>query len=266
MQPLKKGVQLAPSVLQPRASNDNDGRLKRSAAIGELFGGVRIKTTRSFQPVRRNSYYANDERVARIWQPIASDTKEAWRVIRFRTQAAQAYDRDNKQPGKKNGPLGHVGIEVLSQLYRMVDFRTGRLEPSIETLCSELKRSRGAVVAALKRLKHHGFVDWIRRAEPTGNGGAGPQIKQITNAYWLCLPQCAAAFVGDRLGTAPPPDCELAHHEKSRAELESMLAQLGLGDQGAMLAEDSEMAELLRRLGNAVSKDSASSLSGQNPA
>jgi DNA-binding transcriptional MocR family regulator len=159
-----------------------------------------------------------------------------------------------------------VGLEVLSQLYRMVDFRTGRLEPSIETLCSELKRSRAAVVAALKRLKHHGFVDWIRRAEPTGNGGAGPQIKQITNAYWLCLPPCAAASVRQKLGAAPPPDCELARQENDRAELESMLAQLGLGDQGAILAEDPELAELLRSLGDAVSRDSASSLSGQNPA
>jgi len=238
VQPLKKGVQLAPSTQQPRASNDNDGRLKRSAGIGELLGGVRVKTTRSFQPVRRNSYYANDERVARVWQPIAEgNKKETWQVLRTWKRAAEAYDRDNKQPGKKNGPLGHVGIEVLAQLYRMVDFRTGRLEPSIERLCSELRRSRGAVVAALSRLRHHGFVDWIRRAEPTDNGGAGPQIRQITNAYWLCLPACAAASVGQSLATVPTPDCELARQERDRAELKSMLAQLGLGDRSVASAQ-----------------------------
>jgi hypothetical protein len=38
-----------------------------------------------------------------------------------------------------------------------------------------------------------------------------------------------------------------------------MLAQLGFGDRSAMLTEDPELAELLKRFGDAVSKKSASS-------
>jgi hypothetical protein len=62
----------------------------------------------------------------------AGNKKEAWRIVQARLQAAEAYELRNQESRKKNGPLGHVGIEVLRQLYRMVDFKTGRLEPSIE--------------------------------------------------------------------------------------------------------------------------------------
>ena len=259
-------MQLAPSAPQPCASNDNDDRLKRSAAIGELLGGVRIKTTRSFQPVRRNSYYANDERAIRAWQPIAAgNKKEAWRIVQARLQDAEAYDRCNKQPRKNNGPLGHVGIEVLRQLYRMVDFKTGRLEPSIETICHEIKRSRAAVVAALCRLREHGFVDWIRRAEPTSNEGSGPQIRQITNAYWLSLPRCAEAKVAKCLAEAPVPDCELAHAEASEAELQAMMEELSWEEEVMLQTEDPELTRLLLSYGDSVSRKDASSLSSQNP-
>jgi hypothetical protein len=81
------------------------------------------------------------------------------------------YDRRHKAEGKKNGPLGHVGLEVLRELYRIVDYTTGRLEPAIATVCECIRRSRAAVVSAMARLKKHGFLDWIRRTEPTENEG-----------------------------------------------------------------------------------------------
>ncbi|HRM75333.1 MAG TPA: helix-turn-helix domain-containing protein, partial [Paracoccus sp. (in: a-proteobacteria)] len=55
----------------------------------------------------------------------------------------------------------------------LVDFRTGRLEPAIETLMRMLRRSRDAIVRALKALRSHGFLDWLRRYVPTGNEGRG---------------------------------------------------------------------------------------------
>lgn len=236
------------------------------ASVGELLGGVRLKTTRSFQPVRRDSFYDNDERAVRVWKPIAAgNKKEAWRIVQARLQAAQAYDREHKEPGKKNGPLGHVGIEVLRQLYRMVDFKTGRLDPSIETICRELKRSRAAVVAALSRLREHGFVDWIRRAESISNKGPGPQVRQITNAYWLTLPPCAEEKINKCLGEAPPPDCELDRAARSLTELQGMLEQLSWDEEVALQTEDPELTRLLLSFGDAVSRKSASSLSSQNP-
>ena len=153
-------------------------------SIGEIaFGLPAAKCTRSFQPVRRNSYYANDRRAERIWQRLGSNNRDARRLIAARMKAAEYYDRRHKEDGKRNGALGHIGLEVLRELYRIVDFKTGRLEPAIATICERIRRSRTAVVAAMARLKEHGFLDWVRRSEPVDNPGAGPQVRQITNAY-----------------------------------------------------------------------------------
>ena len=46
-----------------------------------------------------------------------------------------------------------------------------------------LRRSRDVVVKALARLRQHGFLNWIRRIEPTGiEDGSGPRVRQIPNA------------------------------------------------------------------------------------
>lgn len=114
--------------------------------------------------MRRNSYRAGEQE-GRFWRPV--NPRDKWAHIR----AAEAYDRQRKQPGKRNGPLGHIALELLRELYRIVDYRTGRLDPSIDYLMRQLRRSRAAIVHALARLKDHGFIEWIRRTEPTGNEG-----------------------------------------------------------------------------------------------
>jgi hypothetical protein len=260
------------------SSNDNgllrsiatsaDGRLHRATNIGELLGGARTvnQRGRTFAPVRRNSYYANDKR-SNVWRPIAGSNRDARRLIAARLKAAEFYDRRGKEAGKKNGPLGHVGLEVLRELYRIVDFKTGRLEPAIDTVCNALRRSRAAVVAAMRRLREHGFLNWVRRTEPTECQGAGPQVRQITNAYFFDLPARAAAWVKRTLGDGPPPDCEVARAEADKSELDAMIGTLSLGEQGSLLGgSDDQLSEMLRKLGEALEKKSASSLNGQNPA
>lgn len=90
-------------------------------------------------------------------------------------RAAETFDRKHKIAGKRNGPFGAIGVDVLRELMRMIDFKTGRLEPAIATLATRLSRSRGAIVKALARLKDHGFLNWIRRFEPIEDPNAfGP--------------------------------------------------------------------------------------------
>lgn len=238
-------------------------------SIGQLVGGaggVATKATRAFQPVRRNSYYVTDARSSRLWQRLGANNREARRLIAARLKAAEFYDRRHKEEGKRNGPLGHIGLEVLRELYRIVDFKTGRLEPAIATICERIRRSRAAVVAAMARLKEHGFLDWVRRSEPTDNDGAGPQVRQITNAYGFGLPAAAAAWVKAILGKGPAPDCELARANEARAEFDAMLATQPLAEQAGVLVNDPQLAEILAKLGDAIEKNSASSPSGQKPA
>lgn len=236
-------------------------------AIGDVLGGTEgPKIRRTFQPVRRDSRHEG-EREHLMWRPLGGTKQEARNFIGAIMQAAEFYDRHNKQPGKKNGPLGHVAIEVLRALFRFVDFKTGRLEPAIATICDRIKRSRAAVVSALARLKEHGFLDWVRRTEPTHNDGAGPQVRQIPNAYGFDiarLPRSAAAWVRKILGKGPPPDCEVSRREQALAATEAMLDTVTLEEQARFFAGDDQLGDALAGLGRSLAS-SASSLDGQNP-
>jgi hypothetical protein len=240
-------------------------RRGQSASIGELLGGVRVKTTRSFQPVRRNSYAANDQRVLAVWQPLGKP-HEARKIAYFTLKAAEEFERRHKRFGKQNGPLGHIGLEVLRYLYRTVDYRTGRLDPAIGTMCSELVRSREPVNKALGRLVDHGFLVSMRRAEPTNCPGAGPQIRQMTNAYGLRLPKPLAEWIARRWSDAPVPDCDLTRRKAEQDEFEAMLDQLSVEDQmAATIGNDGPLADAIVALARAYDRNSASSANGQNP-
>lgn len=229
-------------------------------SLFEIATGIenQAKARRTFQPVRRNSYNAG-EREGRFWRPVDPRTK--WANIR----AAEVYDRNNKEPGKRNGPLGHIALEVLRELYRIVDYRTGRLEPSIDFLMRKVRRSRAAVCHALARLRDHGFLEWIRRTEPTGNEGWGPQVKQISNAYRFGLPKAARKVVDYITGRNRPAPDDDSHRRQQEAEAtEAMLQSLPVEERMRATIDNPALAEALARVGRLV-ETNASSPSGQNP-
>ena len=238
-------------------------------SIGELLAGLEpAKRTRSFQPVRRNSYYASDRRSTSLWRPIAPNGREARRLIAARLKAAEHYNERNKQAGERQGPLGDVGIRLLRELYRIVDFKTGRLDPAIDTLCRRINRARATVVKYLAKLKEHGFLVWVRRSEPIDDAnGAGPRVRQITNAYGFSLPASASMWEKKTLGNSPPPDCEIARREADRAETEAMLGTVTNDEFIEFTFGDTnpQLNEVFRSMSRALSKNSASSNNGQKP-
>ena len=215
-------------------------------SFGEILGGTKYKAARTNQPVHRNSYNVG-EREERFYRPVPKTEVGA------RMRAAQAYDVQYREKGQRNGPIGHIGIEVLRQLYRMICPRTGRLDPAINTLAERINRGRTAVFDALAALKAHGFLDWIRRTEPTGNTGAGPQVKQASNAYRLDLPAKARALVAKIMRKPPTPVDDEARRASDAAETERMVAALPLREEMATRIEDPSLAAVLARLGTAVS-------------
>ena len=146
-----------------------------------------------------------------MWSPF--NKTDVGRYMR----AAELYERTSRPKGRRQGILGHVGLEVLRELLRLVDFRSGRLDPSIDYLQKRLKRSRAAVVRALKALRFAGFLDWIRRYEATGQAGRGVQVKQISNAYRLSLPEVAGRLMG-LFGRPAPVSSDLAFSSAERAQ------------------------------------------------
>lgn len=166
---------------------------------------------RTYQPIRRNSR-ERGRCEAGFWQPFKKGQTTDF------MRAAEQYELMSRQKGQRRGALGPIGLEVLRDLLRLVDYRTGRLDPAISTLQKRLKRSRDAIVRALKALKAHGFLDWIRRFEPTGERGrAGPQVKQASNAYRLSLPTVAKRLLG-WLGSPPPVPDDFEHRRKAAAQ------------------------------------------------
>lgn len=172
--------------------------------------------------------------------------------VRMIVLAARRYELAARQPGARSGPLGGVAIELLELFANLVDFRTGRLEPSIDTLMRKLRRSRDAIVRGLKNLRTHGFLDWLRRYEPTGNEGRGPQVQQTSNAYRLSLPERARRFLG-RWGVTPPPPDDQAYAEAERAAvIEAHRASLDIEERTLFDVGDNALGQALARLGRSI--------------
>lgn len=226
--------------------------------IREALEGVREGRAdrRTGQQVHR---YTKTQRgrEGRFWQPF--DRRD---VARFMA-AAEKYDRlgrlahRRERNRRENGSIGHVGLEVLRELLRLIDYRSGRLDPAIATLAQRIGRSIAAVAEALKRLRAHGFLDWLRRYVPTGNAGLrGPQVKQTSNAYRLMLPIQVA-----RSMTAPPPQDDSDRRQMAVEDGRAMIAALPLDEQPAQMIVDPGLVELLARLGRGImtnERDSAS--------
>ena len=213
--------------------------------IGTVLGGPTPRATR--HRVRRGSRLAGSCEGA-FWGP--TPRVEARRVV----LAAKRYELAGRQAGRRRGPLGHVGLEVLELLANLVSYRSGRLEPAITYLMGKLKRSKDAVVRALAALREHGFLDWLRRHEKVEvlEDAPGPRVRQVSNAYRLSLPARAAKLLGHWLNTPPLPDDVVQKHEERAAWLAEHKAALPLSELPLASVEDDRLARVLGELGHAV--------------
>jgi hypothetical protein len=220
-------------------------------AIADRFVANSRPGRRTEQPVRRNSYDIDDRR-AQVFRPIGDGTKNGGMKWRDRyLRVAKEYDRQMKKPGARH-PIGANAILVLEALLQFVDFKTGRLDPMIATIESSTGFARKTVIDAMRRLKDHGFLNWVRRTERTGAAkGEGPQVKQATNAYFFDIGRLHARArmrLRQLLGRPPAPDGLTADTAAPAAplrlaspELEAVLARMGAAfEGGSASAENSQ--------------------------
>lgn len=195
--------------------------------------------------LHRNSHRAGACE-ATFWR--STTRQEVQKIIK----AAQRYELHGRQPGRRNGPLGGIALEILALFGNLVSFKTGRLDPSLEWIMDKLKRSRDAVVRALKALRDHGFLDWLRRFEKTPNEGRGPQVRQVSNAYRLSVPKQALALLGRWAGRPSlPDDDDLARADRKAVEAEHV-ALLDLGSFASFQLGDSPLGRALAQMGKAL--------------
>ncbi len=197
-------------------------------------------------PVRRGSRLAGSCE-GTFWR--RTNRQEVRRVV----LAAKRYELAGRQVGRRRGPLGHVGLEVIELLANLVSYRSGRLEPSLGYLMAKLKRSKDAIVRALAALRAHGFLDWLRRFELIEVvERAGPRVRQATNAYRLSLPARAARLLGHLMSAPPLPDDVVAEREDRAAYSVTHKATLPLSELPLVEVEDDRLARVLGDLGRAV--------------
>ena len=213
--------------------------------VTALSQGTQPAKRQDRQPVRGGSH-RRGRCEATFWQ--RTNRQE----VRQTVLAARIFEREQRKPGCAKGPLGHIGIDLLELLGNLVDPRTGRLEPSIAYLARTLGRCRQSVVDALKALRKHGFLDWLRRYEETGCEGAGPRVRQVSNAYRISLPSWAARRL--RNGGKPPPlpDDVAQELEERAAETAAYKAALPLEALAVLQVEDSLLGRLLANMGRHV--------------
>lgn len=153
--------------------------------------------------VRRDSYDVADRR-AQVSRRIGDGTAAgalSWIDCLLKTVS----EWDDVERRKKGGrPLGLYGLRVLETLLGRrgsiaPEFKSGRLEPAIDTIARVARTSRTTVIRALARLRAMRVLDWVRRSERAATAGeAGPQRRQVSNAYWF-TPELLPARVYQRL-------------------------------------------------------------------
>lgn len=186
-----------------------------SARARDSKSRVEPEHRRTRQPVRRDSNLAGRHEIG-FWTRFDPKLKAPL------LQAAEFHGRRLKPFGKvapRGQSMANNAVAVLRELVRLVDYETGRLEPTIATLAARVGLARDTVVRALKTLANWGFLKWMRRYVETGrNGARGPQVRQTSNAYRLILPDWARRFLGRAAEPAPVPDDHQAAAEAFAAQ------------------------------------------------
>ena len=223
-----------------------------AAASGDFFRclGVLAPACTGARPQSRTRLHRTSHRLgtceATFWR--STTRQEVQKIIK----AAQRYELHGRKPGRRNGPLGGVALEILALFGNLVSYKTGRLDPSLDWIMDKLKRSRDAVVRALKALRDHGFLDWLRRFEPTPNEGRSPQVRQVSNAYRLSAPRRALALLGRWSGRPSLPEDDAAARADRKAIEAEHVASLDLGAFASFQCGDSPLGRALAQMGKAL--------------
>lgn len=195
-------------------------------------------------PCRKASFLAGRE--TGFWTPCNR------RHTRAIVLAARRYERTTKKFGKRNGALGSVALEIIDYLANLIDLKTGRLEPSIGHIMRRLRRSRDAVVRALKALRDHGFIEWRRRYIECKTPTRAPQRKQTSNAYRLQLPGRAKPLLSAAAARPPIPDDAAWRQDENKRQLQNWLQQLTCEEFAGHLIDDDRLSRTLKKLGRFV--------------
>lgn len=215
------------TIAQPQLwGNDNSEYKPRRCWYNSRVGPVK------FQPMIKSE-------VAKLWH------------------SALRWDRSTRSTRKHGGIIGRTALHVLhTLLWEFLNFRTGRLDPSLDGIAEKASMSRSAVIDALAKLRELGLIGWLRRRETRYNDRKQPELHQLTNAYAVANTTNWRGFIPR---DPPPPDRDqLGFPEPMDTSLAAASKQLATGDKQTVyrtLTSDQQdrlavaLAELGRSMG-----------------
>ncbi len=159
----------------PRQAAEACKRLHHAEAeqIDALLAARRVSKFRrgsGFKDPPKNNLDRNF--IARVWFVAKMIEQKSWNC---------------RAKGKHGGSIGAVGIEVLRTLLYVIKKIDGRLYPSIEAIAKLSRKSKQAVITAIRALEHMGFLTVHRRLKWIQTP-YGRRVVQDSNAYEFHLP------------------------------------------------------------------------------
>lgn len=244
------------------------GAVLRSTGLATIDRALQARADRPRVKVWAGSIAVGQEQRVKAYTPIRSKSQ----INRMLT-AVEFYEmetlaaRRSVSPRARNGAVGQNGLRVLKYLTRVINYRTGALFPSLETIVARTLLSKSAVVDGLARLKESGILDWFRRYKPVPEHeaeGPGPRVKQATNAYRFLFPAFLAEILKAHRSKAVPSDaspaCEQYRRVEVARELDRMMDQLPLWELPPEQRSKRELAAVLASLGAAIEAKERESL------
>ncbi|WP_156363085.1 hypothetical protein [Rubellimicrobium mesophilum] len=134
---------------------------------------------------------------------------------------ARIWDRQSREPGKRNGDVGHVGLEVYDWMAsKMTD--EGYVAHAYSYMAKVLRRDRSTVVERVSVLIQDGWLRKVRRKDERG---------QAINAYGFSLPRAAYGLACRLYGAIPADmardvDALLGHFPKWQIDWHQFLAHM----------------------------------------
>ena len=249
------------------------GAVLRSTGLAKIDRALLARAEKPRVKVWAGSIAVGHEKRAKAYTPIRNA-----RQMREMIEAAKLYERQTlaqrrtTTPRIRNGAIGQAGIQIIEFLARVIDYSTGALFPSLHTIMDGTGLSKNCVVQALSRLKDARIIDWFRRYEPVPDHeaqGAGPRIKQATNAYRFLFPAFLSKIFAARrrrgIAADPAPACEQYRQIEAARDMERMRDQLPLWELTREERDKRELADILASLGEAIeAKERESSASEDN--
>jgi hypothetical protein len=171
---------------------------------------------------------------------------------------ARAFERQTRQPGRQDGVVSRNGLAVLHALvFDCLNYTSGRLDPSYETIARLACISVRSVARGLKALQAAGVLSWVRRCVERVKDGRFT-LEQQSNAYGLVPASQWRGFAAKPEAPAPEPGTWGDHPCGTRDAMTEAVTEIAEGRGIASVVQQLEadptdpLAAVLARWGRSI--------------